>query len=325
MKATRQVTSLIFACACCIAATASGAKLSKSVPQGWGEDFEAAKQEAANDGKLLLIAFSGSDWCGWCVKMEKEIYSDKKFISRAKKNFVLVMIDNPRNKEILSDLAKKQNGAVTSQFGISGYPTTVVALPSGKEVKRFMGFQNGGVKAFLDKLAEVAQNAPSSADSKSGGGAGLSGSGKDDRFFHKSSENAKIMAREAKQRKENATNEFVLKEFARIRFGLKKSDGTPTLCAPYNKLSKLGRLSYNAKGELVGMTLEAQPKEVRAMSPEAFQTAVCDLVNDMEDDLGIRFAVSGGKIDFIGKNTTIKVLANRSLGQLSVQLSVKKR
>ena len=79
-----------------VASAAFGAELSKSVPKGWDEDFEAGKATAEKSGKLILLAFSGSDWCGWCVKMEKEIYSDKNFIAAAKKKFVLLMIDNPQ-------------------------------------------------------------------------------------------------------------------------------------------------------------------------------------------------------------------------------------
>ena len=145
--------------ACCIAVAASGAKLSKSVPRGWGEDFSAAKAEAEKSGKLLLIAFSGSDWCGWCMKMEKDIYSDKAFIKKAKQNFVLVMIDSPSNKDILSKLAQKQNPELVKQYGIRGYPSTVIVRSTGEEVKRFGGYQRGGVAAFLEKLDAVAAEA----------------------------------------------------------------------------------------------------------------------------------------------------------------------
>ena len=144
---------------CCVVAAAFGAKLSKSVPKGWGEDFAAASEAAQKDDKLLLIAFSGSDWCGWCIKMEKEIYSDKKFISEAKKNYVLLMIDSPMKKEILSKLALKQNPGLLKKYGVNGFPCTVIARPSGEEIKRFSGYQRGGVESFLKTLKEVAEEA----------------------------------------------------------------------------------------------------------------------------------------------------------------------
>lgn len=149
----------ICAITCCIAAIASGAKLSESVPKGWVEDFAAAKESAEKEGKLILLAFSGSDWCGWCVKMDKEIYSDKAFIKKATKKYILVMIDSPSNKDILSKLAQRQNPVLVKQYGIRGYPSTVIVRPSGEEVKRFGGYQRGGVDAFLEKLDAVAADA----------------------------------------------------------------------------------------------------------------------------------------------------------------------
>ena len=144
---------------CCITAIAFGAKLSESVPRGWNEDFTAAKETAKKDGKLILLAFSGSDWCGWCVKMEKEIYSDKAFIRKASEKYVLVMIDSPRNKDILSKLAQRQNPGLVKQYNIHGFPSTIIVRPSGEEVKRFGGYQRGGVAAFLEKLDAVAAEA----------------------------------------------------------------------------------------------------------------------------------------------------------------------
>ena len=137
MNIIGKAVSLAFSLAVTFAAL--GAELSKSVPKGWDEDFEAGKTTAEKSGKLILLAFSGSDWCGWCVKMEKEIYSDKKFISEAKKKFVLLMIDNPQNKSILSPLAAKQNGDLTRKYNVRGFPSTVIVRPSGEEVRRFGG------------------------------------------------------------------------------------------------------------------------------------------------------------------------------------------
>ena len=169
MKNLGKTIMLVCSC-CCLVTGAFGAKLSKSVPKGWGEDFAAAQAEAKKDGKLMLLAFSGSDWCGWCMKMEKDIYSTKKFIQSAKKKFVLVMIDSPRNVKILSKLAQKQNPELVKKYGIRGFPSTIIADPSGKEVKRFGGYQRDGVDAFLEKLDAVAAEAGAAAGAVKGDG-----------------------------------------------------------------------------------------------------------------------------------------------------------
>ena len=136
-------------------ASASAAELSRSVPKGWMEDFGAAKAQAAKEGKMILMAFSGSDWCGWCVKMDKDIYSTSDFVAGASKRFVLVMVDLPQDQDILSPLAKKQNRALAGQFGIRGFPTSIVVDAAGREVTRFTGYQRGGPSAFLKELNEV--------------------------------------------------------------------------------------------------------------------------------------------------------------------------
>lgn len=138
---------------------AAGA-LSKSVPAGWMEDFSAAKAKAAAEGKFLLMAFSGSDWCHWCVKMEKDVYSKPDFIKEASKQFILVMIDNPRDSSILSPLAQTQNSKLTSQFEIRGFPTTLVAYPDGTEVKRFSGYRKGGPSAMIGFLKKELKDVP---------------------------------------------------------------------------------------------------------------------------------------------------------------------
>ncbi len=141
----------------CVAASA--AKLSKSVPRGWGEDFAAAQKAAAKGDKYILLAFSGSDWCGWCVKMDREVYSDKKFVRAAKKDFELVLIDSPQDQGILSPLAKKQNPELLKKYGIRGFPCSILVHPDGTEAKRFGGYQRGGPEAFLQALKDAAKEA----------------------------------------------------------------------------------------------------------------------------------------------------------------------
>ncbi len=162
MKAIRLKTAIVAVCVA-TAVSSYAAKVSKSVPKGWSEDFAASQQTAKKENKLILLAFSGSDWCGWCVKMDKEVYSDKKFIQKAKEKFVLVMIDTPRNKEILTKLAQRQNPTLTAKYSVRGFPCSVVVKPDGEEVKRFGGYQKGGPDAFLEKLNEVAKSQQAAA------------------------------------------------------------------------------------------------------------------------------------------------------------------
>ncbi len=315
---------ILCAVACCLAGAASGAKLSKSVPSGWDENFAQAKVDAEKDGKLILLAFSGSDWCHWCMKMAEEIYSDRKFIDKAKQKFVLIMIDKPRDQSILSKKALKQNPQLREKYAIRGYPCTVIVRPSGEEVKRFGGYQPGGVDKFLAKLDEVAQEAGISG----GNDAARDAEGdeevlKDDRFFGDSRDKAKIAAREARQRKVNSTNDLELASFAGITLGADKADGNPVVKEPFLLLSDVQKPVY-ARGKLTGFVLAAPAKRIKELSAKDFRIETCRLVRAIEKELDIQFAVTSFKIDFVGKNAAITVSANQSTGQLAVQFVKKK-
>lgn len=148
---------LVGLCALAVWMAAAGSvPLSKSVPKGWGEDVAAAQKRAEKDGKLVLLAFSGSDWCGWCVRMDRDVYAQPSFVKGASKAFELVMLDNPQDQSILSDLAKKQNPELLRRYRIRGFPCSVVIRPDGTEVTRFGGYQRDGVDAFLARLQAVA-------------------------------------------------------------------------------------------------------------------------------------------------------------------------
>ena len=165
------IKRVLMALCVCAGIAASAAKLSKSVPSGWGEDFAAAQKAAAAGDKFILLAFSGSDWCGWCVKMDKDVYSDKKFVREAKKDFELVLIDMPQNQDILSPLAKQQNRGLLKKYKIRGFPCSILVHPDGTEAKRFSGYQSGGPEAFLAALKDAAKEAgapkkPAAAEEK---------------------------------------------------------------------------------------------------------------------------------------------------------------
>lgn len=130
-------------------------EVSKSVPKGWTEDFEAAKQQAAKEGKLILMDFSGSDWCGWCKKMDEEVFTKDRFVREASKKFVLVSVDSPSDKSILSALARKQNRELAETYKVRGYPTVVIVDPDGKEVKRHSGYRAGGPNGYMKYLREL--------------------------------------------------------------------------------------------------------------------------------------------------------------------------
>ncbi len=120
---------------------------------GWSEDYDKALAQAKAEKKLVLLDFTGSDWCGWCIKLDKEVFSQPEFADYAKTNLVLVELDYPRKKEQTKEI-KAQNAKLQGEYKIQGYPTIVVLDSAGKKVGE-LGYQPGGPKAFiaaLDKL-----------------------------------------------------------------------------------------------------------------------------------------------------------------------------
>jgi thioredoxin-related protein len=120
----------------------------------WMTDMAAAQKKAKDEKKLVLMDFTGSDWCGWCTKLNKEVFSTKEFADYAKDNLVMVEVDFPRKKQ-LSDAQKKANDALQAKYGAEGFPTIVVLNSEGKQVWKQVGYMQGGPKAWIAKLDEA--------------------------------------------------------------------------------------------------------------------------------------------------------------------------
>lgn len=119
----------------------------------WETDLSAALKTAKTENKLVLVDFTGSDWCPWCIKLHSEVFEKPEFTTYTKSKFVLVEIDFPR-KSTQSDEVKKANKALAAKYNIEGYPTVLVLDDTGKELKR-LGYQPGGPKPFIEQLGAI--------------------------------------------------------------------------------------------------------------------------------------------------------------------------
>lgn len=128
-----------------------GANAAESVT--WLIDAVKAQAQAKAEKKLVLLDFTGSDWCGWCIKLNKEVFSLPEFAEYAQKNLVCVEVDFP-NKKKLSAEQKKANDALAAKYKIEGYPTIIVLDGEGKKVGE-LGYMKGGPKAFIAELEKL--------------------------------------------------------------------------------------------------------------------------------------------------------------------------
>ena len=120
----------------------------------WLRDYNKAQEEAKSNHKLLFLNFTGSDWCGWCIKLDKDIFSQPQFKNFAHDNLVLLELDFPRRKSQPTE-EKKQNVQLAQQYEVLGFPTIVVLNSNGQKVWQFDGYFPGGPEAFIAQLQKL--------------------------------------------------------------------------------------------------------------------------------------------------------------------------
>ena len=125
----------------------------------WETDFDKALKKSAKEGKPMLVNFTGSDWCGWCIKLEKEVFSAKEFKVWAKKNVILVKLDFPR-KSNQTAAEKKRNQELSKKYGVRGFPTILFIDGKGKVVGK-SGYMKGGPSVWTKSAEGILKKVPS--------------------------------------------------------------------------------------------------------------------------------------------------------------------
>ncbi len=123
----------------------------------WLGDFEAAKTQAAQQHKLILVNFSGSDWCGPCIRLRKEILESSAFETYASDHLVLVRADFPRQKK--NQLGKEQvklNEALADKYNSEGkFPYTLLVDETGKVLFQWDGYPNESPDQFIAQIDDI--------------------------------------------------------------------------------------------------------------------------------------------------------------------------
>ncbi len=104
----------------------------------WMTDLEAAKAKAAAEGKAVLVDFTGSDWCGFCIRLRKDVLDKPAFAEYAKDKFVLMEVDLPHNPAADQEMLKRNN-ELCEKYHVSGFPTVMVLTPEGHVAGGFAG------------------------------------------------------------------------------------------------------------------------------------------------------------------------------------------
>ncbi len=124
----------------------------------WQPDFDTAKLTAKTHHQLILLNFSGSDWCGPCMRMQKEIFENKTFTGMADSILVMVNADFPRNKkhQLVKNITK-QNEKLADQYNPQGkFPFTVLLDSNGKIIKSWDGLPTQNAAEFAKQIKTIA-------------------------------------------------------------------------------------------------------------------------------------------------------------------------
>ena len=120
----------------------------------WNTDFEKAKAEAAQSHKLVMLNFSGSDWCGNCIRMDKQIFESSAFEKYAEENLVLVKADFPRSKR--NQLSKEQtkiNERLADKYNVEGEFALIIFFDeNGKILKKWNGCPDETSEQFISEI-----------------------------------------------------------------------------------------------------------------------------------------------------------------------------
>jgi thioredoxin-related protein len=124
-----------------------------TTPKGWYDDYDKAIKAAQKSKKNLYVLFTGSDWCGWCIKLKADVLDKKEFKEFAAKNLILLYIDSPSPKVEMPKELSEKNQELAKKFAVRGYPTSLILDEQGKEISKIVGAPGD----FLDQLKKSAK------------------------------------------------------------------------------------------------------------------------------------------------------------------------
>jgi len=117
----------------------------------WLTNYTDALDQAKSNHKNVLLDFTGSDWCPWCIKMDHEVLDTPPFKDYASQNLILMLVDFPQSKQLPQNV-QDQNDKLQKQYDVQGFPTFILIDKNGKVLGQQVGYLDGGPSAFIAKL-----------------------------------------------------------------------------------------------------------------------------------------------------------------------------
>lgn len=126
-----------------------------AISLGWETTFKDAVVKAKTEKKPILIYFTGSDWCGPCIRLEKSFFQTDKFKDFSDKNIVLYKADFPRNADLVTAENKAINKELSIRYSQSSFPTMIVVNEKGEVLGRKNGiYMSEYYYPFLEEITK---------------------------------------------------------------------------------------------------------------------------------------------------------------------------
>ena len=119
----------------------------------WLTSMGEARAIARRERKVILVNFTGSDWCPWCIRLRDEVFIQKPFLDYAARHLVLLTVDFPR-KKWQTPQQKRENEDLARRYQIQGYPTVLLLDPDGRVIGQ-TGYRKGGAVPYVDHLRSM--------------------------------------------------------------------------------------------------------------------------------------------------------------------------
>lgn len=154
----KYVISLMFVLLGCISnqLTAENASQQKGIT--WLTNYEEALNKAKNNSKPIILYFTGSDWCTWCKKLEREVFDTNEFAESAGDRYIFLKLDFPLDKRALTQQLRDQNEQLQKKYDIHGFPTLVIIDSAAQQQIGTTGYRPGGGRPYAEHIKKMVEN-----------------------------------------------------------------------------------------------------------------------------------------------------------------------
>jgi thioredoxin-related protein len=126
-----------------------------SAKLNWETDFNSAKAIAQKNNKPILMLFTGSDWCTPCKLLKKDFFYSARFKAQSK-NFVLLLVDFPKDKQLISTAQETQNKSLNAAYGVRSLPTLIAVNYNGNIIDKIKSYNaNRDTSAYFEFIERV--------------------------------------------------------------------------------------------------------------------------------------------------------------------------